>query len=278
MQFEIQDNRQSPNQFDPAEMGAGNSPIDRAALFGDGFFTTGRIIDGKIDALTHHVERIEHSLEGLKFPSANPKSIIDKLQNACTAINHAGFRLSVSRQQVTRGYAIDHQATILVNLQLFDLPKLSPNACELIIADTPVSVNAYLAGIKHLNRLDNVLAASEITKPNQEALMFNDDELICGSRSNIFLKIDSKWLTPLLHNAGIEGITKKRVSALLRTQGIRFESTKIHRQTLYQVEAAFVTNSLIGVWPVEQLVGRTLDLADAKLIQSWFLEQHQGYL
>ncbi len=298
MQFKIQDNRKVSQESNPISEGAGHSLVDRAASFGDGFFTTGRIIDGKIDALTHHINRIQRSLERLKFTPSNSnpvtaavkhagslsdaklinQSIVEQLKNACLNINRAGFRLSVSRQQDARGYAVSPQSVIHANLQLFDLPKQALNYCQLIIAETPVSVNPYLAGIKHLNRLDNVLAASEINQPQQEALMFNQDELISASRSNIFLKINSKWLTPLLDNAGIEGITKIRVAKLFANHHIELQTTRIYRQQLPQVEAAFVTNSLIGVWPVQELVDCKLDCSESTQIQAWFFEHYQGYL
>jgi len=278
MYIELQDLRTKSKQSNASENPAIDLPANRATLYGDGFFTTGRIIAGRIDALEQHRFRIGQSLKRLKFMTPTTQVISDALEKACKGFEKAGFRLSMNRCQSARGYAISQQSTVQAILQVFDLIKPASKACQLILAKTPVSVNPYLAGIKHLNRLDNVLAASEINQPNQEALMFSDDVLIAGSRSNIFVKIDSKWCTPKLDKAGIEGICKQRLVDLLATQGIVVQSIIITRQALAKAQAALVTNSLIGVWPAQQLEGRPLDLVSSEQIQSWFFERYQGYL
>ncbi len=275
MQFEILDQRLKHDQQSRVD-GVSDSRelLDRGAMFGDGFFTTGKVIQGKIEGLDGHMARIQESLTRLKFNSVHPEQLEQQLTSHCQSLQKAAFRLTISRQQAARGYAISQTAVAVARLQLFDLPPMPEQACHLIEAETPISVNPYLAGIKHLNRLDNLLAASEITQVNQEALMFHQDQLICGSRSNIFVKIAGCWCTPRLDIAGIKGITRQRVMHQLADKAIELIERPIFRSEISSIQAAFVTNSLIGVWAVDRLIDQKLDLAAAERIGQWYNESY----
>lgn len=251
--------------------------IDRGKLFGDGFFTTGKISNGKIEFFERHKERLVKSALVLSMPQFSINDLAKQLDDIVQKVERAVFRLTVSRQQVERGYAISSQATISYVLALYPLPIINSSAkhnqttnnyCDLIFAKTPISVNPLLAGIKHLNRLDNVLAASEVSAADQESLMFDGEQfVICGSRTNLFLKIQGRWCTPNLNKAGVVGITYQRVLKLMEKQQIACHHREIHRDELIYVESAFVTNSLIGVWPAKALNGIGLSLQPAIFIK-----------
>jgi len=227
-----------------------NIDLDRGYLFGDGFFTTAIIQDGKINHQPLHQQRLNDSSIKLKFSGFKPEQLFEYIDDKIKTISNACVRITVSRAQQMRGYAFSGNEKINVCIQLFSLIEQPKSFCELFFADTPISNNPFLAGIKHLNRLDNVFAAKEIKKINQESLMCIDDLVICGSRTNLFIKQGGVWLTPKLDKAGINGITRLRLIKLMREQDINIRLRDISKQQVIDCDAALVTNSLLGIWSV----------------------------
>ncbi len=248
----------------------GHTLLSRDSLFGDGFFTTGRIIAGKIEFQHAHFERLRKSAEILQFSGIKLDLLESEFEDLVKDVSSASFRLSIYRSQRRRGYAISPTAEIESQIYLFPKIERPQNDCRLILATTPISTNSLLAGIKHLNRLDNVLAASEVKESDQEALMFDKDHVICGTRTNLFVLIDGIWKTPCLDKAGIAGITRQRVFQLMEKHSIDYFETDIPKSQLKRSQAAFMTNSLLGIWPVSILFDRILELEPAKTIQELY--------
>jgi 4-amino-4-deoxychorismate lyase len=247
------------------------SPIDylnnRGLMFGDGFFTTGRIVGGELEYQQQHYERLIESAERLKFKRFDVNLVNQKLSKLIGHVANASIRISVYRMQMKRGYGIadDAQIGCLINLNPSVPIPIEP--CHLRSAQTALSVNSSLAGIKHLNRLDSVLAASEINSPNQERLMWNQDHVVCGSRTNLFIKVGKRWITPALELCGINGLTRARVLAEMSQRQIACDIAPIDRDCLASANAAFVTNSLIGVWPVASINKSEVELERSQFIQ-----------
>lgn len=241
----------------------GHDKLDRACLFGDGFFTTGIIVNNCFRYQNNHMARLLESAKKLRFDGFSVSGLKQCIAKISEQNANASIRISISRRQSQRGYSISKQAQYYCTIHLSELKDAPDVPCELIDATISVSYNKDLAGIKHLNRLDSVLAASEISNKNQEVLMYHDHQVICGSRSNLFVKLNDEWLTPSLDGAGVKGITRQRVLDVFSEKKIKHQITSITREQLAQVSAAFVTNSLIGVWSAKSLNGCTLDVEDS---------------
>lgn len=249
------------NQINSASLEQIN--LDRASLFGDGFFTTGIIVAHEFCHQEWHFERLIKSAQKLQFTDFVLDGIKESILALCNNHQNATIRISISRLQTERGYAISNKAEYRCMIFLSNLIKIPTIPCELIDANTAVSCNKSLAGIKHLNRLDSVLAASEIDCANQEVLMYHDDLVICGSRSNLFVKLNDRWLTPKLELCGVEGITRGRVLDMFKKRQICYRVADIKRSDLENVNAAFVTNSLIGIWPVASINKHKLNFEES---------------
>ena len=249
-------------------------PVNRGFLFGDGFFTTGIIQSGEILDLELHLARITSSAKILRFPELNLDNLKARLKLHATKEHSAGFRLTVSRTQPQRGYAISEAQKTLCFLQFFNRPVSSERYAEIFFAQTPISINPLTAGIKHLNRLDNVLAASEIRHANQEAVMCNHQEVICGSRSNIFVMQKGKWATPCIDKAGIKGIIRRKVMTYFAKHGIDCQEKTITQKELIDSEAAFLTNSLINIWPVNAICQNQLSTDASEEVRIGFTQEY----
>lgn len=144
-------------------------------------------------------------------------------------------------------------------------------------ANCPISVKRWehtlseqplLAGLKHLNRLENVLAAMHIDEHCQEVLMCDQrHNLIEGTKSNVFVLSDGKWHTPLLDACGVKGVVR---AWLLDT--FEISQTHIPYQQLSQAQAVFMSNSVIGICPLRAIEGRALELEPVEKFQAAFLK------
>ena len=227
--------------------------LDRAALFGDGFFTTGIIQRGQLQFREYHLERIKQSAERLMFYSLSIKTIAELIEQACVKQANSVLRINISRQQNQRGYAIDANAEIKVQIILSHLPTQQIDDCKLIDSNVAISINPNLAGIKHLNRLDSVLASSQLPDPHAEALMYAENRLICGSKSNLFVYLDGLWQTPKLDLAGVAGIMRQTVLDRMDKIGEAYKIAEIDRSQLAKISSAFITNCVIGVLPASHI-------------------------
>jgi len=117
--------------------------------------------------------------------------------------------------------------------------------------------NPALAGIKHCNRLEQVLARREWTDPGiAEALMFSSSgALVSGTMSNVFLVRGSKVLTPCIDRCGVAGVMRGLVLEIAPAAGISVEERRLEAADLAAAEELFLTNALTGIRPVRELDG-----------------------
>ena len=119
--------------------------------------------------------------------------------------------------------------------------------CALILAEQP-----RLAGAKTLNRLENVLARSEWSDASIAEGLLGDarGNVVEGTMSNVFVVSKSAVATPALARCGVIGAQRERVRELLRTAGFECAERDVRWEELAAADEAFLTNSLIGAWPV----------------------------
>jgi 4-amino-4-deoxychorismate lyase len=128
---------------------------------------------------------------------------------------------------------------------------------------TPISANPVLAGIKHLNRLEQVLARAEWQDPEiAEGLMTDaDGRVVEGTMSNLFVVSAEGLSTPPVDRSGVAGVMRGLVLDLAVQLGLPVRVCEIRRSDLQRADVLFLTNSLIGLWPVRQLEHRIYDIA-----------------
>ncbi|MRX26901.1 aminodeoxychorismate lyase [Kangiella sp. HZ709] len=232
--------------------------LDRGLLYGDGFFTTMKVVDNQIHRWPLHLERISFSAERLKFHQLDADKIYHDLINfiAKQPEKDGALRLTISRGasgKNERGYGIPKDPTYQFYMQWSPLNLSSIAALgkgvTLAICETPISQNKALAGIKHLNRLDQVLATSEISEDCFDSIMLNGKFMICGSKSNIYFYVKNRWLTPKVNKAGVNGTARRW---LLHTQNNVYQS-KFGLEILGRAEYCLVSNAIVGIIPVTQI-------------------------
>lgn len=248
------------------------SVINRDALFGDGFFTTGLIEDNRFHYQQLHFNRLIKTADKLGFKGFDCSLLEKLIKPLLKDTKQAIIRITITRIQSQRGYAVSESAEIVCKISLSPYVINSLEPCELFLSNVAISNNKTLAGLKHLNRLDSVLAANEITKNNQEVLMLDQQNVICGSRSNLFVMINGCWHTPILDECGIEGIARSRVLSLFDSIKEQCLICKINKKDLEKASSAFVTNSIVGVWPVTLLNGQKIDMKASSQVKKLLLQ------
>ena len=240
------------------------STLDRGLLYGDGLFETIAVIDGKGFLLEEHLQRLLNSCERLSIPLHLPtlNEEISLFLRTCVqeqTSDRAILKLIITRGSGGRGYDITSTDNPTRILQLHNFPNYPENYSKqgvaVLLCKTPLSKNPTLAGMKHLNRLEQVLARAEWNSSEyQEGLIFDTDGLLIeGTMTNVFLIKNSKIFTPSLHESGVEGIMRNYILNLARQLEYECVIETITKKKLDDADEVFLTNSVIGIWPVRQI-------------------------
>ena len=239
------------------------SIYDRGFQFGDGLFETLRIVDGKPCYWPRHLQRLQKGCDRLKISFTDFELLGQEVVEACSGQTSAVLKIVITRGHSTRGYAVADEiqpTRVLLVSQMPNYPdEYYGKGVELVICKTPLSINPNLAGIKHLNRLEQVLARSEWQDDNiAEGLMCDTNgNIIEGTMSNVFMLKDNKLITPYLSQCGVEGITRGRIIEIAEMLGYDVDIASIKYNDLMQADEVFVCNSLIGIWPAKKIQDKT---------------------
>lgn len=228
---------------------------DRGFLYGDGCFETVRLIAGKAILLPEHLERLRSACALLNLPIdfALLQREISELLDSITSYS-AVLKIIITRGEGGRGYAPQNGADCTRVIQLFDYNQPQMTGARAVVCEHRLSTNAGLAGVKHLNRLDQVLASAQIPEGFHEGLCLDQDGLVVeGCRSNLLLALDETLLSPDLSNCGVEGIMLNYMIKELAQQGHPVVRTAVTPDALSSASEVYLCNSVFGVWPVSEL-------------------------
>ena len=257
------------------------SAADRGLHFGDGVFETIAIEDGRALCLARHLQRLATGCArlGISAPA------ITTLESECARLEQGVtlgvLKIIVTRGSSGRGYAPQPAATptrVVARYPWPDYPAVHRREGVAVrVCATRLGRNRSLAGLKHLNRLEQVLARAECD-PGQcpEGLMLDDAQnVIEGTMSNVFARHGDRLSTPDLRECGVAGIMRDLV---LETAdglpGTRIDVTPLRVEDLQTADECFLTNSLIGIWPIHSLHGKHLGVGPmAHELQARLIEQ-----
>jgi len=235
---------------------------DRGLQYGDGLFETVSCLGGKPRWLALHLDRLRKGLARLRLPFREFDALQAEIESMAAGAPRCLVKVIVTRGTATRrGYAPvgDEQPTRIVSRHPWP-PDAQASGYRIGISDICLGSNPALAGLKHLNRLEQVLAQMDLAQSGvNEVLMWSTTgHLIGGSMSNVFLADDHGMLTPELHECGVEGVMRRVVLECAAATGMSVQVRPIVREDLAAAPEVFVTNIRLGVQSVSWLDGRTL--------------------
>lgn len=242
----------------------GVDPADRGLAYGDGLFETMAAHDGRIRWLDLHFDRLEEGCRRLAIPAPERRVVADEIASHCTRVGRATVKLIVTRGPGTRGYAPPAAPAPTRILSISAWPTypsshyahgIRVRVCRLRLAANPA-----LAGMKHLNRLEHVLAHLELrgTDADQGLLLDTSEHVVGGTSSNVFAVHQGRLLTPAIARAGIEGVMRRVVLAAAADLGVPVAERDLTLAEIENADELFMTNALIGIWPVASFEKRTL--------------------
>ncbi len=248
---------------------------DRGLQYGDGLFETMRLVrvsdasrkagrsGGDVPLWQFHAERLQQGLNALLFPADSFAVICDAMGELADEVDLSAYsaaKLLVSRGVGQRGYGLPDHPEINIQIQLMDAPpwlwsQLHPDGICIGVSGVRLGAQSRLAGIKHLNRLEQVLARAEFAPGWQEAVMLDTAGNVTeGCYSNLYIAHKGQWLTPIIDQCGVNGVIRRWLIA----EG-QVTEAQISLAQLEQADAIALSNSLTGIVPVKQLQQRLFD-------------------
>jgi 4-amino-4-deoxychorismate lyase len=238
------------------------SNSDRGLLYGDGLFETMAVIDGTIPLWSRHLRRLQHGCQRLHLACPPVDILQSEIQQLSHAAPRAVLKLILTRGEGGRGYApaSGHSPTRIVQRHPWpDTPRanwepgINVRYCATRLARQPA-----LAGIKHLNRLEQVLARAEWQDPTiQEGLVRdNEGNIIEATSHNLFIVTGTTVSTPDLSQCGVAGVMREHILAMLQADACDVRVAKITDAEVRSADAVFLCNSIHGIWPICELEGK----------------------
>lgn len=233
------------------------SVSDRGLLFGDGVFETIAVQDGRPRYWLRHMARLQTGSHRLGIEPPDVADLREQAEQLLSPGRAGILKVIVTRGAGGRGYRIEPGMQPTVIMQLHPWPGYPAEPARLMVCNLRLGVNPQLAGIKHLNRLEQVLARRECDAAGMyEGLLLDQDErVIEGTMSNLFIARNGQLLTPDLLRCGVAGVMRSIVLDLVEEAGIDCVVRDIDRATLLQADEVFICNSLLGIVAVEAIDG-----------------------
>jgi 4-amino-4-deoxychorismate lyase len=239
------------------------SPLDRGFAYGDGIFETCRYSRGAIPLWQYHRERLLRSAERLGIPcdegalSQYLDEVISHLIEARIAV--AVIKITLTRGVGGRGYRVPDRVSPTYCIGAFPGSALQTepyvNGVDVRICDLRLSQAPALAGMKHLNRLEHILARAEWQGEFAEGVLLDaQDRVIEATVSNLFVVKGGQLYTPDLSMAGVAGIMRKTImDKLAPAVGIEYRIMNMDMDFLGSADEIFLCNSVYGIWPVNTI-------------------------
>jgi 4-amino-4-deoxychorismate lyase len=232
------------------------SAMDRGLLYGDGLFETMAVRQGTPRFWQGHMDRLTAGCERLGLPQTPQEILLREVQTVSTGQRRCVVKIIITRGTTGRGYAPEPEARgnrIVCSWPWpHDPGDLVQTGIRTRICALRIGVQPELAGIKHLNRLEQVMARSEWSDRaiHEGILLDHDDFVVSAISSNLFLVQGERLLTPRLDRCGVRGVMR---SAILSAFRERCEQRRITLDMLPEADEVFVCNAVRGIFPVTRI-------------------------
>lgn len=284
---------------------------NRGLAYGDGFFTTMGVIDGQVLWLDYHHQRLVSHSKALHI-ELDSHSLLATLQTYAKQLQQGMLKLIVMRStQDIRGYGytpsesgsacdiwLKCSAMTVATAEPLCLPDgrsipIQPSSAAICLSSQLSCLPLPLAGLKSLNRLDNVLASGElqgikaqISKSNTEQsigeglLRDMSGQWVEGTMSNVFYQLAEsllvkpvsekqsrlpayqgnanyltigQWYTPSMTQSGVAGVMRQVIIDALSSTEYPVVIRPLQDEDLPQLTQVFFCNALRGIMPMSRL-------------------------
>jgi 4-amino-4-deoxychorismate lyase len=236
------------------------SATDRGLQYGDGVFETIACTGAHPVFIEQHLNRMQRGAEQLDITFPDRQLMMQDINSllASRSSVKSVIKLILTRGRGQRGYRYDKQQIPTRLCIHSDWPghvdHWQLHGLKTCFCNTRASINPRLAGIKSLNRLENVLASNELGNEFDEGFLSDiDGNVIEGTMTNLFAVRKGVLVTPDLTRSGIHGVMREQILDIARKADIKVETRSLTQDELTRSEEIFVSNSVIGLCVVKQL-------------------------
>jgi 4-amino-4-deoxychorismate lyase len=235
---------------------------DRGLAYGDGIFTTAKINQGQVELIHLHIKRLQTGCCLFKIKDIDFIALQNDLIECCKSYKLAVVKVVITSGEGGRGYSRVgvSRPNIIIKISEFPSKYFQWQTSGISLADSSIKlgINPMFAGVKHLNRLEQVLIRNELDQTNyDDLLVFNIfDDIIETTCANVFWFKEGELYTPEIKDSGVSGIQR---SEIIR----KHPETKIIKacaSTIKKAESLFITNSIMEIVPIINYAGRELNI------------------
>jgi 4-amino-4-deoxychorismate lyase len=249
---------------------------DRGFAYGDGVFRTLAMRHGVPEMWSRQIAKLTTDCRALDLALPSESALREDVRRIAAGMPDCAVRITITRGSGGRGYVMPepaHSRRVVAASVLPEYPvTYSQQGVQARFCTLRLAAQPRLAGIKHLNRLENVLARAEWHDPAiAEGLMLDTSgNVIAGTRSNIFITENGALVTPDLSACGVAGVTRDLVLESAARHGVDCRVEPVSRARLEAANEVLLLNSLIGVWPIAVLGQYTWsDFVLTPLVRKW---------
>lgn len=254
---------------------------DRGLAYGDGVFRTLLIRNGRPRHWLRHYAKLSADCGALGMDCPDEPLLGNEISQAAWHDPDCVLKIIVTRGAGQRGYAPSVASRPTRIVMTAPLPQYPPEfaqtGIEARICNIRLGLQPALAGVKHLNRLENILARAEWGDPAiaEGLLLDTEGNMLGGTMSNLFIVERSALITPDLTRSGVAGLTRARLIQAAAGHGMTCRTGNINQERLLKSDEILLVNSIIGVWQVRQIGNKTwMPGMMARLARKWLDEDN----
>jgi len=247
---------------------------DRALAYGDGLFTTAKITHGEVEFLQQHIFRLVNGCQYLSI-NLNADLLLTEINQALQNVASGVLKIIITAGSGGRGYSRKGVSESQRVITVHDVPahyqSWKNEGISLGISTVQLGLNPLLNGLKHLNRIEQVLIRAELDKMSEDDVLVSDinGKVVESSCANIFWFSGEKLVTPDLSMSGVDGIYRQQILALMPDT----EIASVSISELTSISSMFICNSIMGIIPVNRFNGKLLPINPVIAFKDKFLSQ-----
>jgi 4-amino-4-deoxychorismate lyase len=249
---------------------------NRGLNYADGLFETLSVHNGRPRRWQAHMDRLGVGCERMGLTMPPQAILLREVQTVSAGLPDAVVKIVLTRDGQGRGY-MPHQGqncTRIISAHIFPdgVAEAAREGVEARICDLRLAIQPALGGIKHLNRLEQVLASAELRESGvaEGILLDREDHVVSAIAANIFLVKGDRLLTPRLDLCGVRGVVRAQILARFSA---RCEQRRIMIDLLHEADEVFVCNSVRGIVPVTRIDAQEYRIGPVtRELQTWMLD------
>lgn len=249
---------------------------NRGLNYADGLFETMPVHNGRPHRWQAHMDRLGAGCERLGLTMPPQAILLREVQTVSAGLPDAVVKIVITRDGQGRGYMPPEgtNSVRIVSAHLYPdgLLEQAREGVRARICDLRLAIQPALGGMKHLNRLEQVLASVETREAGvaEGILLDGEEHIISAISANIFLVTEGRLLTPRLDRCGVRGVLR---SQILAGFGARCEQRRLTADMLPEADEVFICNAVRGIVPLIAIDDQEYSIGPVtRELQTWLLD------